>query len=89
MTDDASLRADDALVGSGSRDPAAKRDAMRGMIEEIKTGVRLWRPRCRFGRVLDPAVLGTPGVVSDRAQDLGECLRFDDLVVIPAAFDHG
>lgn len=82
--DDASMRAGEPLLGSGSRDPAAKRDAIRGMIEEIKAGVRAWRPQCRFGRVLYPSVLGSRGVDPEFAQDIGECLRRDDLVVVSA-----
>jgi poly-beta-1,6-N-acetyl-D-glucosamine N-deacetylase len=82
--DDAYMRADESLVESGSRDPAAKREAIRGMIEEIKSAVRAWRPQCRFGRVLYPSVLGSRGVDPDFAQDVVECLRRDDLVVVSA-----
>ncbi|MEO7843589.1 MAG: poly-beta-1,6-N-acetyl-D-glucosamine N-deacetylase PgaB [Candidatus Eisenbacteria bacterium] len=79
--DDAHLRAGEMR---GSPDPAARRDAIRGMIEEIKAGVRAWRPQCRFGRVIDPSALGREGVDPEFAQDAGECVRLDDLVVVPA-----
>ncbi len=82
--DDAYMRRGEVLVGNGSKDPAAKRDAIRGMLEEIKAGVRTWRPQCRFGRVLYPGVLLKPGVEPDFAQDLRDGLRKDDLVVISA-----
>jgi biofilm PGA synthesis lipoprotein PgaB len=82
--DDAHMRSGEALVGTGERGPVAKREAIRGMLEEIKAGVRAWRPQTLFGRVLYPGVLARPGVDPDFAQDLEECLRKDDLVVVSA-----
>ncbi len=89
--DDAFMTAGEFLIGTGSRVPAAKRDAIRGMLEEIKAGVRAWRPRCLFGRVLYPGVLTRSGIDPDFSQELEECLRRDDLVVVSAvpAIDSG
>ncbi len=80
--DDAYLRADEALVGSGSRDPATKGKAIRAYLDEIKAAVRAWRPHCRFGRVLFAAVAESAGAHPDFAQDLSETRREDDLAVI-------
>ncbi len=80
--DDAYLRAEESLAGSGSRDPAAKGKAIRAYLDEIKSAVRAWRPRCQFGRVLFAAVAESAGAHPDFAQDLSESRREDDLAVI-------
>jgi biofilm PGA synthesis lipoprotein PgaB len=83
--DDAYLRADEPLRGDGTTDPAKKRDAIRGLLDEVKVAVRAWRPQCRFGRVLSPEVAERPGTNPDYAQDLTESLRENDLTVISVA----
>jgi biofilm PGA synthesis lipoprotein PgaB len=80
--DDATLGARDRLAGSGSREPAAKQVAIRGLLEECKRAVRAWRPECRFGRAVPAAVATRPGVSAACAMELEDCLEHDDLVFL-------
>jgi poly-beta-1,6-N-acetyl-D-glucosamine N-deacetylase len=82
--DDAYLAAGEVLRGSGEGAPEARQAAIRGLLEEVKTAVRAWRPQCRFGRVVDEPVARRGGLDPARAQDLGECRQRDDLVVVRA-----
>jgi biofilm PGA synthesis lipoprotein PgaB len=82
--DDAFLRADEPLR-DGEATAEAKQAAIRGLLDEVKAAVRAWRPQCRFGRVVGEPVARSGGLRPDLAQDLEECRRADDLVVVRAA----
>ncbi len=82
--DDAYMLADERLGGSGASAPAAKSEAIRGLIEEIKAAVLAWRPDCRFGRNIYAPAVEHDGVHPGFSQDLAQFLRDYDLTVVMA-----
>ncbi|OGF18255.1 MAG: hypothetical protein A2W00_15385 [Candidatus Eisenbacteria bacterium RBG_16_71_46] len=89
--DDASLAAGESLAG-GAGGAGAKAVAIDALLEEVRSGVRAWRPECVFGRRVGAAVAQRRGVHPDRAQDFERVLRDGDLAVVmldPPALGHG
>ena len=82
--DYAYMLADERLRGSGASAPAAKSEAIRGLIEEIKAAVLAWRPQCLFARNIYAPAVERDGVHPGFSQDFGEFLRDYDLTVIMA-----
>ncbi len=82
--DDAYMLADERLRGSGESSPAAKSEAIRGLIEEIKAAVLAWRPDCRFGRNIYAPAAERDGVHPGFSQDLARFLPDYDLTVVMA-----
>lgn len=81
--DDASMGASERLAHGGSRDPALKARAIRGLIEECKREVIAWRPGCRFGRIVSPQVIERTGVSAEQSVSLEDCFANNELVVVP------
>jgi biofilm PGA synthesis lipoprotein PgaB len=81
--DDASMGANESLARGGSRDPALKASAIRGLIEECKREVRAWRPTVQFGRIVAPEVVEKPGVHPGRSISLEDCFAHGEMVVVP------
>lgn len=80
--DDASMGAGERLARGGSRDPALKTRAIRGLIEECKREVRAWRPQCQFGRVVAPQVIEKAGVNPAHSVSLEDCYNNGEMVVV-------
>jgi poly-beta-1,6-N-acetyl-D-glucosamine N-deacetylase len=88
--DDVYLAGAECLNGTPNSDPVAKAAALRGYLDEIETAVRAWRPDCVFARTVPPQVVERAGVHPEYALDLDECLRDQDVVVVPVdGASHG
>jgi biofilm PGA synthesis lipoprotein PgaB len=82
--DDAYMLAGERLKGSRSSSAQEKSEAIRGLIEEIKSAVLAWRPECLFGRNLYAPAVEKDGVHPEFSQDLEQFLRDYDLTVVMA-----
>jgi len=82
---------DDAYLAEGERlrrnrpsTPAAKSEAIRKLVEEVKAAVLAWRPNTAFGRNLYAPVAERDGVHPKFSQDLSQFLSDYDLTVVMA-----
>jgi biofilm PGA synthesis lipoprotein PgaB len=82
--DDTYMLEGERLRRERSGTPAAKSDAIRELLEEIKAAVLVWRPNSAFGRNLYAPVAERDGVHPKFSQDLSQFLRDYDLTVVMA-----
>lgn len=82
--DDTYMLEGERLRRKRSGTPAAKSDAIRELLEEIKAAVLDWRPNSAFGRNLYAPVAERDGVHPKFSQELSQFLRDYDLTVVMA-----
>jgi biofilm PGA synthesis lipoprotein PgaB len=82
--DDAFMLKEESLNGSLASGPAAKAEAIDGMLDDIRAAVRAWRPGCEFGRNLYAPVVERNGLHPGFSQDFARCLRDYDMTVVMA-----
>jgi biofilm PGA synthesis lipoprotein PgaB len=82
--DDAYMLPGERLSGNGDSSAVAKAKAIDGLLDDVRSAVRAWRPEARFARNLYAPVVEQSGVHPEFSQDFERCVRSGDLAVVMA-----
>jgi len=82
--DDAVVLPNERLASKSSADPAARAAAVDGLIADIESAVRAWRPECRFGRTVGAEAVLASGPARETSQDFAHIVRDQDRVIVRA-----
>ncbi len=81
---DAAMAGDERLTFERAARPRDKAEAIDGLLGHCRDAVRAWRPECRFGRIVDAAVVEVSGVHPGLAQDYARIVRDQDVTIVAA-----
>src|SRR4029077_13876889 len=84
----AAMAANERLTLCRTAGPGDKAEAIDELLSRCRDAVRAWRPECRFGRIVDAAVVEAPGVDPGRAQDYTRIVRDVDVTIVFADPSH-
>ena len=85
--DDARILPGEALASDPDAGMGARAAAVDGLLRELETAVRAWRPECRFGRVTGAEAVYRDGPSIESTHDFARMLGARELTVVSADHD--
>src|SRR5262249_6787696 len=82
--DDAYMLPGERLSDSGDSSAVAKAQAIDGLLDDVRSAVRAWRPEAKFARNIYAPVVEQSGVHPGFSQDFARSLQSGDLTVVMA-----